>query len=389
MPREAKRTVHRAAGVILTDPEGRVLLQLRDDDDRILYPNHWGITGGNARAREKPENTARREVREETGLELDEFYPFTVTDVTLDSGVQNITHYYYAKTDKTVDDMVLGEGQELRFFCPEALKDLPLAFEHYEVLTDFIASPEYQSCLSKEDDVVAGFHRALSDGDDWFPALLEAVRRWQLPEEVVNGRRYRYLIGGEAFDWLLLAERLCESVNGAVPADERERLLFFARPPQDLPADEFKQAIGDAKHRAHLNFMYGVIVEEALQLTVEEEVLKERRTRVLSQRESVQQEVFHRIYRQDDMELLAVFREEHGQPSADELSYGALREFTYWLFKRRVNDSDPARVASDTRKALAKVSELEMAARRRARRATQQETNAAVVIDGEVVARQR
>ncbi len=389
MPRRPNQTVHRAAGVILTDTEGRILLQLRDDDPRILYPNHWGITGGNARSREKPENTARREVREETGLELDDFYPFTVTDITLESGIQSVTHYYYAKTDKTVDQMVLGEGQELRFFYPEALDDLPLAFEHHDVLTDFIASPEYRSCLSKEDDVVAQFHQALSEGADWFPALLEAVRCWQLPEEVVNGRRYRYLIGDEAFDWLLLAERLCESVNGAVPADERERLLFFGRPPHELPADEFKHAIGDAKHRAHLNFMYGVIVEEALQLTIEEEVLKERRSRVLGRGDSLQQQVFQRIYGHDDMELLEAFREDRGLPNDDELSYGALREFTYWLFKRRVNDSDPARVASDTRKALAKVSELEMAARRRAARAAQPEANAAVVVDGEVVARQR
>jgi hypothetical protein len=40
-----------------------------------------------------------------------------------------------------------------------------------------------------------------------------------------------------------------------------------------------------------------------------------------------------------------------------------LHEFTYWLFKHRVNNSDPARVASDTRKGLAMLSRL------RARRA--------------------
>ena len=33
-----------------------------------------------------------------------------------------------------------------------------------------------------------------------------------------------------------------------------------------------------------------------------------------------------------------------------------MKEFTYWLFKRRVNSSDSARVASDTKKGLVKLS---------------------------------
>jgi 8-oxo-dGTP pyrophosphatase MutT (NUDIX family) len=37
-----------SAGVILVDREGRVLMQLRDDNPKIMYPNHWGLTGGAA-----------------------------------------------------------------------------------------------------------------------------------------------------------------------------------------------------------------------------------------------------------------------------------------------------------------------------------------------------
>ena len=70
----------------------------------------------------------------------------------------------------------------------------------------------------------------------------------------------------------MLAERLCEEANGAIPADEREALLFFGSFPRAMNDVDFKRAIGDAKHRAHLNFLYGVAVEEALQLAIEEEV---------------------------------------------------------------------------------------------------------------------
>jgi hypothetical protein len=234
---------------------------------------------------------------------------------------------------------------------------------------------------------VVSFYDAVSDGADWFDALLEAVASWELTEEKVGSRHYRYLIGGEAFDWLLLAERLCEELNGAIPAHEREALLFYGRMPLEMDDDDFRHAIGDAKHRAHLNFIYGVMVEEALQLTIEEEVLKEGRSSVWRRSGDSDSQVFERIYGRTRDDLLGEFRGQRSLPPGDELSYGDLRAFTYWLFKYRVNQSDPARVASDTRKALAQVSRLEAAARRRAEHVDSVPVPS--YIEGEVVAHVR
>jgi hypothetical protein len=44
---------------------------------------------------------------------------------------------------------------------------------------------------------------------------------------------------------------------------------------------------------------------------------------------------------------------------AEDLSLAEAQEFTYWLFKRRLRWCDPARVASDTRRALTKLRHLE------------------------------
>ena len=44
-----------------------------------------------------------------------------------------------------------------------------------------------------------------------------------------------------------------------------------------------------------------------------------------------------------------------GYPSRRSTDLTELKEFTYWLFKRRVRSSEPARVASDTRKGLARL----------------------------------
>jgi len=237
--------------------------------------------------------------------------------------------------------------------------------------------------------LVAELQRTVSGGGDWFVALLDAIARWEEADEIVEGRHYQYLIAGEAFDWLLLAERLCGALDGAIPAGEREALLFFGRMPQPLEDDEFRRAIGDVKHAAHLNFIYGVAVEEALQLRVEEEVLKEQRADVWKNGGSVEHQVFERIYGRGRDELLTAFRDARALSHGDEISYGELRAFTYWLFKYRVSQNDPARVASDTRKALAQVSQLQEAARRRAQFNASAKTNGSVVVDGEVVARVR
>jgi hypothetical protein len=232
------------------------------------------------------------------------------------------------------------------------------------------------------------FRQAVERGDDWFEALLGTIAEWEASEETVDGRTYRYLIDGEAFDWLLLAERLCGELEDALPAGECDELLFFGKLPRELDDDEFRHAIGDAKHKAHLNFVYGVAVEEALQLVVEEEVLKEQRSLVWTRGENVERQVFERIYGHSRDDLLDVYLTGRELPVTGEMTYGDYKSFIYWLFKFRMNQSDPARVASDTRKALVQLSHLEAAARRRARHA-EAPANGAVVVEGEVVARHR
>jgi len=215
------------------------------------------------------------------------------------------------------------------------------------------------------EEALAHLRQRIAEGQHWFRALLEAVALWRLPEETVAERHYRYLIGGEAFDWLLLAERLTEPLDGAIPEGEREALLFFGRLPLEIDDAEFKGAIGGAKHRAHLNYLYGITAEEALQLAFEEDVQKERRSHAGDGHAWVDEEVCRRIYGKERTELLARFREECCLPPGDVISFCDLKAFTYWLFKYRVNNCDRARVASDTRRALLQLSKMEGVRNRR------------------------
>ena len=213
--------------------------------------------------------------------------------------------------------------------------------------------------------IISDMRAAVEDGEHWFTALMAAVRNWPLPSEDVGERSFRYLVGGEAFDWLLLAERLCDEIADLVPEEECEALLFDGRWPIEMDDTELERMLG-AKHKAHLNFVYGVRVEEALQLAVQGEVQKERFSTNVWENGQLDDDVFNRIYGAPKACLLGEFRAQNDLPEGEPFSLAELREFTYWLFKHRMKNHDPARVASDTRKGLAQLQRLE--ARRAARR---------------------
>jgi hypothetical protein len=200
--------------------------------------------------------------------------------------------------------------------------------------------------------IVRKLRQDISGGKNWYLALLDAVKAWDLPEETVNDRTWKYLVAGEAFDWLLLAERLCDSVADLIAESEKTALLFHNTPPLEMTPDEFKELIGEARYGQHLNFYYGITVEEALLTAVDEEIRKERWSTGLYKDKDNIHEVFRRIYGQNRSVMLKRFRKEKKYPDKKSIRLGELREFTYWLFKYRLKQSDKARVASDTRKGL-------------------------------------
>jgi hypothetical protein len=214
-----------------------------------------------------------------------------------------------------------------------------------------------QSALAKtpstaDTEAIRHLKQAIIGGKHWYIALLEAIGLWTDGEEIYNGRHYRYLIDGEAFDWLLLAERLCQAVDGLLPDDERIALLFHGEPPIRLTKEKFKKLIGGGKYHQYLNYFYGITVEEALIQAVQEEVRKERRISGYNNEQNLPNEVYRRIYGATKAILLKRFRKEKGYPRLRSISLPELKEFTYWLFKYRLKQCDKARVASDTKKAL-------------------------------------
>lgn len=205
--------------------------------------------------------------------------------------------------------------------------------------------------------------RSLEMGCYWPHALLEAMSIWTVPEEIYNGQRYNYFIGGEAFDWLQLAARLWAEVGGLIPELEMENLLFTGKLPVAIDETKFRNLLGIDKYRGYLNYYYGVTVEESLQLAAEIEIHKRHSGNGNRYQSDFSEEAFVNIYRSPRRELLRRFRKDMSYPtSRRSMTLTQSKEFTYWLFKYRLAISDKARTASDTRKGIKQLHLMRLAA---------------------------
>ena len=197
--------------------------------------------------------------------------------------------------------------------------------------------------------------QAIAEGKHWYIALLEAIKLWESSEEDYKGRHYNYLIDNEAFDWLILAERLCEEISEYIPEKEAIELLFFDKPPIELSKDKFKSLIGGAKYQAYLNYLYGILIEQFLILAITEEIRKRKRVLGLNDDGIVIDDAYQHIYGATQAALLKNFRKERHYHLSRSIGLSELDEFIYWLFKYRIKRCDKSCVASDTKRALSKL----------------------------------
>lgn len=103
------------AGALLLHPDGRVLLQLRDDKPDIESPDLWSLFGGGLDEGESPEAGMLREVEEEIGFRVRHYRPLMVFE-----GWGGRFHIYLAAVTEPLERLTLTEGAGFDYWDVEA-----------------------------------------------------------------------------------------------------------------------------------------------------------------------------------------------------------------------------------------------------------------------------
>lgn len=108
----------------------KFLLQQRDNNAKIPYPNTWTFPGGNKNGNESPRETALRELREEVHLHPDHLEEV----VTLHHHSRKVLgHFYYIPITRVNIDQ-LDEGAKWQLYSLDEIEKLNLGWWSREVL---------------------------------------------------------------------------------------------------------------------------------------------------------------------------------------------------------------------------------------------------------------
>ena len=125
-----------SAGVIL-QLDKKIILQLRDNKKGLVYPDMWGVFGGQVEEEECPSQTAVREIEEELNITLieNEIKPFFEYDMPEGKGGN---HLFLADGKPHLEDLIVKEGQRAGIFSRKEMKDLPNLVPHLDKYFDIL-----------------------------------------------------------------------------------------------------------------------------------------------------------------------------------------------------------------------------------------------------------
>jgi 8-oxo-dGTP pyrophosphatase MutT (NUDIX family) len=127
--RTTLRPTH-AVAALLRLADGRYVMQLRDSNPAIFYPDHWGCFGGAVDAGETPVAALVRELREElqavvTPADLHPFTNFSFDFSFSGDGIRQRTYFAVRLPQSDLAGLVLGEGADFAAFEPDTLLAMP------------------------------------------------------------------------------------------------------------------------------------------------------------------------------------------------------------------------------------------------------------------------
>lgn len=116
-------------GALMYTPDGRYLMQLRDDRPDVSMRGYWGLFGGRIENDEKPRDALMRELREELRLiAVSPAEAFTELRYSLEfasNGVHRKQYFEVPIEEDAIRGLQLCEGDRMALHTPEELAVLP------------------------------------------------------------------------------------------------------------------------------------------------------------------------------------------------------------------------------------------------------------------------
>lgn len=214
---------------------------------------------------------------------------------------------------------------------------------------------------------------------DWPKHFIATIAAWPIDNETVFGETFHYFIGGEAFNWKRLAERIATQLDAEgsdfPSSDEVFDWIATSGTFGGLSEQEFRRVMGVDGWRAHLNHFYGVHIEQCLLAAIQSRIQKQRYSSGMPPSDDASDRAFVGLYEGTEHELWQVFVDENSERLSHLIdgdddgvrSIALDEEFTYWLFKRRIENTNAAQVAAETQRGLDMMARIGAADERRAR----------------------
>tara|TARA_Y100001970_G_C14227029_1_gene856316 strand:+ start:1541 stop:2203 length:663 start_codon:yes stop_codon:yes gene_type:complete len=203
--------------------------------------------------------------------------------------------------------------------------------------------------LSIEKDINQLNHSFDSD-ESLIDAFMKIIGHWPLKSEKIDNIEYQYWVNDEAFNWHLLATRIIFSITEANNKQILNKLLHST---YLLPGTDQRKIINlfsPDKYRAHLNFIYGVVLEEVIICFNEMEKNKD----VINQFNASDaiNAVYLDLYGYNFSEFIRVYEFEKKIKLDEFNSLYSYYDFLYWSWKYRLKKSTPEKIAYDSQSGI-------------------------------------
>lgn len=213
------------ASTLIHDGAGAYLLHLRDDIPGIWEPGAWSLLGGGREPGDRSlEETARRELREEAGLELPDLTPFSVEQARGSDGRTVPIQIFASRWAGDPATLNLTEGVMLHWFRPEAMPRLRMAASTRDLIRRHAESVRRDSLGTATSTAAEGTNPADQPGppatasaagpgpteDDVWETILRLARRFDAHEDA-RGM-------GRTEQWTLQVLKIAEETGEASQA---------------------------------------------------------------------------------------------------------------------------------------------------------------------------